>query len=470
MTAAATSIWRDIGRLLRVGDNLRRQSRYEWVSGHGEETRACLSQSLAILEALPPGAELAMAKAQAAQLAMLSDQYQKAIDIGGEAIEMARELNHLPALVNALNSVGTARWMSGDTSGEGQLLESLRLAMEANLEDDASRAYTNIAASADANEEPSKSRLWLVNGIAYCEEHDLHSSALCNRTDLAEMLLNAGDWAAAEQLASSMLYIEDLSRVSRVVLLVVLGLLRVRRGDGDPWELFDEARNIVLRADDLQFVAPVLAARAEAWYLGGRPEKIEGEVTEAFDRAVALGRRQSISQLGFWLWRAGVMENAPLEAAEPVRLHIEGHLRGASDEWRRLERPYEASLALADSDEEEDLVEAVGELRRLGAGPALAMAQQRPPAPGAPIPRGPPPTTRSNPAGPPRRGREDLPPAQDGLRDAEIAERLFISQKTVGHHVSSILGKLGVRSRAEAATKASQLSASGERQASGVAI
>jgi DNA-binding CsgD family transcriptional regulator len=469
MTIAATLIWRNLAQPLRVGDNLRRQSRYEWVSGHGEEARARLGESLAILEGLPPGAELAMAKAQAAQLAMVSDQYQAAIEVGDEAIELAREIEHVPALVNALNSVGAARWMSGDVRGEGQLLESLRLAVESNLDDDASRAYTNIAASADANDDPSKARLWLVNGIAYCEEHDLYSSAFCNRVDLSEMMMNAGDWAAAEQLAASMLYIDDLSRASRLVLLHVLGHIRARRGDGDPWALLDEARDLALRADDLQFVAPALAARAEAWYLSGRPEKIEDEVSEAFDRALALGRRQSIGQLGFWMWRAGVLDSAPSQAAKAVRLHIEGDLRGASDEWLRLERPYEAAGALADSDQEEDLVEAVREFRRLGARPALAMAQQRLRALGASIPRGPRPTTMANPAGLTAREMEILPLLQDGLRDAEIATRLFISQKTVGHHVSSILGKLEVRSRAEAATKAAQLSSSADRGDSEVA-
>jgi DNA-binding NarL/FixJ family response regulator len=42
------------------------------------------------------------------------------------------------------------------------------------------------------------------------------------------------------------------------------------------------------------------------------------------------------------------------------------------------------------------------------------------------------------------------------MSNAQIADALVISEKTAGHHVSSILGKLGVRNRAEAAAVAAR--------------
>jgi DNA-binding NarL/FixJ family response regulator len=68
------------------------------------------------------------------------------------------------------------------------------------------------------------------------------------------------------------------------------------------------------------------------------------------------------------------------------------------------------------------------------------------------VPRGARPSTQSNPYGLTRREAEVLELLSDGLRNSAIAKRLFVSPKTIDHHVSSILMKLGVPSRGEAVT------------------
>lgn len=127
--------------------------------------------------------------------------------------------------------------------------------------------------------------------------------------------------------------------------------------------------------------------------------------------------------------------------------------------------PYEAALSLADADDDDHLRRALDELHRLGARSAAAIVARRLRERGARgLPRGPRPSTRENPAGLTARELEVLELVAQGLRNADIAERLFLSEKTVGHHVSAILRKLGVRTRGEASAEAARLGFAGQDQ------
>jgi DNA-binding NarL/FixJ family response regulator len=114
-------------------------------------------------------------------------------------------------------------------------------------------------------------------------------------------------------------------------------------------------------------------------------------------------------------------------------------------------------MALAGSGDEDDLRRAHERLLALGARPAAAIVARRLRERGIRgVARGPRPATREHPAGLTRRELDVLESLAEGLTNAEIAARLVISEKTVGHHVSAILGKLGVGSRYEAAKLATE--------------
>jgi DNA-binding NarL/FixJ family response regulator len=134
-----------------------------------------------------------------------------------------------------------------------------------------------------------------------------------------------------------------------------------------------------------------------------------------------------------------------------------GDWRAAADAWDAIGCPYEQALALLDGDEAAQR-NALAIFERLGARPAAEMLRRQLRTAGARgLPRGPRPTTQANPYGLTNRQLEILLLLAEGLRNPEIADRLSTTPKTVEHHVSDVLAKLNVRSRAEAVRLAYQL-------------
>lgn len=141
-----------------------------------------------------------------------------------------------------------------------------------------------------------------------------------------------------------------------------------------------------------------------------------------------------------------------------------GEWARAAKSWALAGCPYESALALASAGDEPALRLALTELQRLGARPAVGIVTRRLRERGVRgVPRGPPQATRRNPASLTAREAEVLALIADGLRNAEIAERLFLSRKTVDHHVSAILRKLGVHTRGEASAEAARLGLTSQR-------
>ena len=450
-TNQALELWRQLDRPLKVGENLRLLSRIHWVYGQRAEAEGAAGEALAVLEPLPPGPELAMAVSNQSALGMLAGDHDRAISWGERAIAMARQLGDHGVLVNALNNVGSSRLLRGDLAGEELLLESLRIAVEDGFEDDAARAYSNLAAGWSNISEFKRARTYLDEGLAYCNQHDLYAAGLCIAAGQSSCLVNEGRWDEAMTSATSLLEERRLARISKIELILVQARVRARRGEPDVWPLLDEALELAVPTAELQFLGLVAAARAEARWLSGETALVEAEVRAAFEMAVSLNDSWYLGQLAFWLWKAGHLTEPPLGAAPQFALQIAGDWKGAAERWTAIGFPYEAAQALADGDEAA-VRGALAEFERLGARPAAANAARRLRVMGAHgIPRGPRSSTRANAAGLTAREQEILQLVADGLTNRDIASRLFLSEKTVGHHVSAILGKLGVPSRTQAA-------------------
>jgi len=181
--------------------------------------------------------------------------------------------------------------------------------------------------------------------------------------------------------------------------------------------------------------------------LSGRPEQIEDLVADTVKLGRDRGHEWSMGELGYWRWVAGA---GPSSGTTPFALQMSGDPVAAAERWRALGCPYEAAMALADGTSDDQL-EALQVFRDLGATPAANVVTRRLREQGVRgIPRGPRRATRANPANLTGREAEVLDLLAEGLRNADIAAHLHIATRTVDHHVSAILGKLGVATRQEA--------------------
>jgi DNA-binding CsgD family transcriptional regulator len=267
--------------------------------------------------------------------------------------------------------------------------------------------------------------------------------------------LNQGRWTAAAESATAVLRIHRQSITPRINALVVLGLVRARRGDPEHAPLLEEAWLRAQPTGELGRLGWVAAARAESAWLAGDTAAVDTATLDTLALAVERGWSWLAGELALWRRRAGLPVAVGLKLPRQVALELAGDAEAAATVWTELGCPYEAALALGHSEHASSVRLALDELQRYEARSAATIVMRRVRGRGMRgLPRGPRPATRSNPAQLTPRELEVLALVADGLRDSDIAERLVLSDRTVGHHVSAILGKLGVRTRAEATSRA----------------
>jgi DNA-binding CsgD family transcriptional regulator/tetratricopeptide (TPR) repeat protein len=450
---------RRAGDRLREGDAHRWLSRLAWHAGDGAVAAHEAVLAIELLEGAAPGRELAMAYSHMAQLDLLAGDSEGSARWGERALELAQRLEDPGIAAHALNNLGMAELRGGATEGAAKIELSLQLALGAGLDDHVGRAYANLGASALHVREYAMADRALEAGIEYCRERDLDSWLQYMVGWRAVSRLAQGDWEGAAADAGAVLHDPRVSAAGRIPPLVVLGRLRARRDEPDVWPPLDEALALASGTGELQRLAPVAVARAEALWLTGDDAEVAASTDAALRLARRVGDAWELGELCVWRRRAAIDDpDDGADVAPPFALELSGDALGAAALWTGLGCPYDAALALASSDDETDLRRSLAELQRLGArraaGRVARMLRER----GArDVTRGPRAATRDNPGGLTPRELEVLALIADGLRNSEIAGRLFVSEKTVGHHVSAILRKLGVRTRGQAAAHMAEL-------------
>jgi DNA-binding CsgD family transcriptional regulator/tetratricopeptide (TPR) repeat protein len=458
----AIDVYRQAGDRVREGKALSVNAAALVRAGRNAEAEAASRRAIAVLRPLPPGPALAYAYRIQANLRMLNRDRAESVRWSKKAIALAERFGERETVVAAYNAMGAAMLVYGDDRGRVHLERSLALAREASLPEWIAGAFINLGSACGEVYRFADADRYLTEGIRYAADRDLDYARHYMQAWLALTRLYQGRWAEAGEAARPLVENPHVSAISRIMALVALGRLRTRRGDPGAAAALDEALELAERTQTLQRLGPVRAARAEAAWLADDLPRARGEARAAWALACHHRHPWHTGELGFWRWRAGASARLPACAARPFAQQLAGDWRRAAAAWERLGCPYERARALADGDAAAQL-SALEIFDRLGARPDLERLRQRLRAGGVRhIPRGPRLSTRGNPFG--LTAREAEIAVLLALTNARIGARLRISPKTVDHHVSSILGKLGVTSREEAGRLATKLGLAPARQ------
>ncbi|MGH3110820.1 MAG: ATP-binding protein [Gaiellaceae bacterium] len=453
----AIECYRELGDDVALGATLRWHALALFVWGRGREAAHSAREALSVLERLPPGHELAMAYNVLASLANFDEDSDATLTWAGRALELADRAGSVEARLSALGTLGMRNVAQGMLQeGWTQLEDALRLARSEGLESELGRTYVLSGMAASRERSLTRVRKYVEPGLAFCDERDLNVWGDVILAMRAWLELEEGEWDAATATVTQVLARNCV--LSAAQANIVLGLIRARRGDPDPWTPLDEAHDVAERTEQLWWTSQVASAKAEAAWLAGRSELVAEMTDAAF--ADALERRSPwpIAELAYWRRRAGIKEDVSGDAGGPFALQLHGDWEGAAELWGQAGCRYEQALALSDADDTDALRRALQACLELEARPLAAIVARRLRELGeTDVPRGPRSTTRDNPAQLTTRELEVLRLVATGLRNTEIAGRLFLSPRTVGHHVSAILRKLGVATRGEAAAAARRL-------------
>jgi DNA-binding CsgD family transcriptional regulator len=214
---------------------------------------------------------------------------------------------------------------------------------------------------------------------------------------------------------------------------------------------------MALESMESQRVLPVLSAILEYEWITGSPS-LDDQILDTV-KAKIMGSETIYGngEFAFWLRKARKQKLSVKNIHEGYEANGTTSALKAAAFWEKAGSPYQQAIASFEADDENKR-EAIAIVQQLGATAVYERMKFEMRRSGIKnIPRGIRKTTQSNPEFLTDRELEVLRLLREGLHNKEIAARLFISAKTVDHHISAILYKLEVNSRTKAVHEAEKL-------------
>jgi DNA-binding CsgD family transcriptional regulator len=445
------TIRRRLGDPAKLGKSLLIASRIAWVRNRRASAVELAHEAATVLEPVG-GEDLAIAYSTISQLAMLASEKEGTMIYGEKALAVAGK-GPSRARAHALNNIGSVKMNVQYPTGLHELEESYAMSAELGLSHDHIRAAVNIGWNATIFRDLPAAEIWVgrAHELAMQKEIPSFESYAIAALGLIEEM--RGNWPEAESYARDVL--DDMADLSTVRLVghSLLGRLQARRGESGAKAHLLEGWELATQAAEIQRTGPSGATLAEYVWIGGSLDsaflaRLRAVMAECLERESPW----MAGELAFWLYLIGAIETIPEGVAEPYRLAGSGEWEKAALFWEDRGIPYDRAIALSMGSNEAKL-EALGILDELGARPIASRLRSELTAAGVSgVPRGPTRATRENPFGLTPRQMDVLRLMAENMTNSEIADRLFVSSRTVDHHVSAVLGKLGATTRAEAVT------------------
>ncbi|MFP5333120.1 MAG: ATP-binding protein [Acidimicrobiia bacterium] len=411
------------------------------------------TRAIAALESAGPSVALARAEAVRAVIPVARGAADKSVALAEAAVATARACGARAVEADALITLGRALVHEGRPEGLRIIEEGGSIAREVRSLDAAARAVYHLGTLPFLEMRLSDAVEQMDDGLRYLASEELDAWYVALEVTRAHIAVLRGEWdAAADALGRVLPRSTCLSTETEAALVEARRLMRL----GDPAAL--AALDLGLsRADQgVGYEEDVLATEVamEAAWLGLIDEGAAADrYVRMIDAALRVDDSWALSRLGFWALRLG-FDPPPGRLAGPVEDEVAGDPIKAAVRWREDGYPAEGVIVEAFTPGA-SLRELFGELERLGAGGIAEGLRRRLRALGVSgIPRGVQQATVAHPAGLTARQHDVLALIAAGYSNDAIASELFISPKTVSHHVSAILTKLGVDSRVQAASLA----------------